>query len=210
MYNEITRYNSPNYTPANSSRAVFGHDRVISGITIHHWGDPALAPKFDSVVDYLCRPNGDTSAHAVVEANKVAWIVDDKDVAWHTGSPLGNASTIGLELNPRASEADYKTSAELIGQLRYIYGDVMLYAHNYWTNTQCPGAWDVYRLDKMSYYYLAQLNHKGPQPFTVTVGRGDTLFSIGKKYNRTVAKIMSDNGIKDPTKLRIGQVLKMN
>lgn len=209
MYNEITKFNSPNYTPASSSVAVFGRPRVITGITIHHWGDPALAPQFDSVVNYLCRPNGNTSAHAVVEANKVAWIVNDSDVAWHAGSAEGNTSTVGIELNPRASEADYKTAAELVGQMRYLYGDVMLYAHNYWQATQCPGAWDIYRLDKMSYYYYNQLKHKGPQAFTVTVGRGDTLFSIGKKYNRTVASIMAQNGIKDPTKLRIGQVLKM-
>lgn len=45
---------------------------------------------------------------------------------------------------------------------------------------------------------------------TYTVKKGDTLSAIAKKYNTTYQKIASDNGIKNPNLIRIGQVLKIN
>ena len=45
---------------------------------------------------------------------------------------------------------------------------------------------------------------------TYKVKKGDTLSAIAKKYNTTYQKIASDNGIKNPNLIRIGQVLKIN
>ena len=44
---------------------------------------------------------------------------------------------------------------------------------------------------------------------TYTVKKGDTLSAIAKKYNTTYQKIASDNGIKDPNIISVGQVLKI-
>ncbi len=44
---------------------------------------------------------------------------------------------------------------------------------------------------------------------TYTVKSGDTLSAIAKKYNTTYQKIASDNGIKNPNIIRVGQVLKI-
>lgn len=44
---------------------------------------------------------------------------------------------------------------------------------------------------------------------THTIKKGDTLYSLARKYKTTVKGLMSVNGIKDPTKLRIGQRLKI-
>ncbi|NCU39015.1 hypothetical protein EOL96_08340, partial [Candidatus Saccharibacteria bacterium] len=142
---------SPNYTPAASTRAAYGMDRVIEGITIHHWGDPNQNPQFDNIVNYLCRANGNTSAHYVCEAGRVACIVAPHDTAWHSGSTWGNARTIGIELNPRASDADYDTAAELVADIRSAYGDVPIYWHSYFVATACPGRWNPERLDQLSY-----------------------------------------------------------
>lgn len=152
-YNYITNYDSPNYTPSASSRAVFGYDRVIEGITIHWWGDPAQNPQFQSIVNYLCRANGNTSAHYVASGTnrQVACIVSPQNVAWHSGSAWGNARTIGIECDPRARDEDYDVVAELIADIRSAYGDVPLYWHSYFTSTSCPGVYDVDRLDKLSY-----------------------------------------------------------
>ncbi len=44
---------------------------------------------------------------------------------------------------------------------------------------------------------------------TYTVKRGDTLYSIARKYNTTVTKIAQTNNIKNVNVIRIGQVLKI-
>lgn len=151
MFREIKHRDSPNITRNRDCAAVFGRPRTITGITIHHWGDPNAGATFDGVVDWLCNPNSAVSAHCVVSAGEVAYLVNGEDVAWHAGSPEGNATTVGFELNPRASAADYNTAAQLIAAYREVHGDIMLYAHNYWTPTQCPGRWDVFKLDALAY-----------------------------------------------------------
>src|SRR5699024_12142686 len=44
---------------------------------------------------------------------------------------------------------------------------------------------------------------------TYTVRAGDTLYSIARRYNTTVAKIAQTNNIKNDNLIRIGQVLKI-
>ena len=145
-YEYITKHDSPNYTPASKVRAVYGMDRKITGITIHHWG--IKGQKFQNVVNFLCRKGGNTSAHEVIESGKVAVIVDHKNAAWHAGNAKGNATTIGLELRPEATEGDYATAAQRIADLREFYGDLPLIPHRAWKATACPGNWDLNRLDR--------------------------------------------------------------
>ena len=51
-------------------------------------------------------------------------------------------------------------------------------------------------------------NGKGKQP-TYTAQSGDNLTKIAKKYNTTVEQIAKWNNIKDPDKIKVGQVLKV-
>lgn len=44
---------------------------------------------------------------------------------------------------------------------------------------------------------------------TYTVKKGDTLASIAKKYKTTVAKLVKDNGIKNPNLIKVGQKIKI-
>jgi hypothetical protein len=155
-YNYQTQYNSPNYTPAASVPSAYGIGaRKIDGITIHWWGDPNANPSFNGIVNYLCRKDGNTSAHYVATGTgrQVACIVAPKDVAWHGGSGWANVHTIGIEMDPRGRPEDFDVAAELIADIRSAYGDVPLYWHSYFKATACPG---VYRdridyLDKLSY-----------------------------------------------------------
>lgn len=145
-YEYITKHDSGNYTPASKVRAVYGMDRKITGITIHHWG--IKGQRFQNIVNFLCRKGGNTSAHEVIESGKVAVIVDHKNAAWHAGNAKGNATTIGLELRPEATDGDYATAAQRIADLREFYGDLPLIPHKAWKNTACPGSWDLARLDR--------------------------------------------------------------
>lgn len=174
-YQYITNRDSPNYTSAAETPRWYGYNRTIEGITIHWWGDPNNNPSFEGIVNYLCRDGGNTSAHYVATGTnrRVACIVAPQDTAWHSGSTYGNAKTIGIECDPRARDEDYDVIAELIADIRSAFGDVPIYSHNMWTATQCPGVYDIERLDKLSYTKVshddwgAVTNANTPPPVTV-------------------------------------------
>ncbi|WP_404465261.1 N-acetylmuramoyl-L-alanine amidase [Micrococcus antarcticus] len=147
-YEYITKHDSPAFTPAAECRKVFGHDRKITSITIHHWGKDGQS--FDGPISWLTRKDANTSAHYIVEAGKVACIVDPDDAAWHAGSAKGNATSIGIECRPEARDGDYETVAELVRTLRATYGDLPLIPHKAWKATTCPGRWDLARLDRLA------------------------------------------------------------
>ncbi|MEJ6544482.1 N-acetylmuramoyl-L-alanine amidase [Brachybacterium paraconglomeratum] len=138
-YTYITKHTSPNQN-ARSSK--------IKSITIHHWG--SRGQKFDNVVSWLCDKRAGTSAHYVVEAGKVACIVDPDRRAWHAGSSKGNHESIGIECRPEATEGDYATVAALVADLRAVYGDLPLKPHRAWTSTACPGVWDLGKIDRLA------------------------------------------------------------
>lgn len=154
-YQYITKYDSPNFTGRASVPSVYGMPRTIKGFTYHWWGDPKSKPTFNGVVSWLSRPNGNSSAHYVVESGRVACIVSPYDAAWHSGNALGNATTIGIEMNPRASAGDYKTVAQFSSQLIDAFGDQLKYKHNDWMATQCPGVYNINKIDKDSYTWVS-------------------------------------------------------
>ena len=153
-YRFLTEYNSPNYTPAAQVAKVFGIARTISGVTDHWWGTWS-GQTFEGIVSWLCRPGGNTSAHEVIDVDRVACIVGFMDAAWHSGNAIGNATTIGREHNPNPAvrQAVMNTSAENLADLRdpNAFGDVLLYGHRDWTPTQCPGDFDLNEIDRLSY-----------------------------------------------------------
>ena len=167
-YEFITQYDSPNYTPGTSVKAVFGHPREINGFTYHWWGDPSNHPTFEGVVSWLCRSGGNTSAHYVVEDGRVACIVSPYDAAWHSGNALGNATTLGIECNPRALDGDYTTIAQFSSQLIDAFGDQLKYKHSDWQATQCPGVYDIGRIDRESYDWISNAEWGDVSPKTST------------------------------------------
>ncbi len=123
--------------------------RVVDSITGHHWG--AFGQNFDEVVGYLTSDNPrQSSAHAVIMAGRATSIVNPDDAAWHAGSAIGNTTSVGLELHPEATDEDYVTAAAYVANLRSLYGNIPLVPHSHWINTECPGAWDLARLDNMA------------------------------------------------------------
>lgn len=107
-------------------------------IVIHHWGIDGQ--KFDNVVRYLCRANGNTSAHYVVEAGRVAEIVSPDNRAWHAGAK-GNPRGVGIECRPEMSAGDLETVAQLIAHLWKRYGYMRVYQHKDFMSTSCAGRW---------------------------------------------------------------------
>lgn len=131
---------SPNYTPRAQVASVFGQARVIKSITVHQWDDVAKKPTFEGTRSWFAqRRENPTSAHYVVEDGRWAEMVDPLDAAWHAGNPVGNATSIGIEMNPRCTAGDVAALVLLIVELEKRFGSLTIYPHNYWTNTACPG-----------------------------------------------------------------------
>ena len=141
-YTYITKYTSPNQNARNSK---------ITGITCHWWARPT-GQNPEGIVSWLCDKRAGTSAHYVVSENTVWCIVDPDRRAWHAGNSRANHDQIGIELDPNMSRraATEKTAAALIADLRAVYGNLPLSPHKRWTSTQCPGNWDLGRLDRLA------------------------------------------------------------
>lgn len=114
-----------------------GRSAPVSHITVHHWG--SFGQDHDGVVNYLCRLNGDTSAHYVVSDGRVTQLVSDLDTAWHAYT--GNAGGIGVECRPELSWGDFVSVARLVAAIRGQHGYLPLTGHRDWSATECPGLW---------------------------------------------------------------------
>lgn len=112
-------------------------------------------PSFDTVINLFVSGSRKTSAHYVAEAGRVACLVAPGDRAWACGDGInvgsgGNDKSISIECNWRQSDGDYDTIAQLIADLRKTYGDLPLKSHCTWTSTDCPGTYDLARLDRLA------------------------------------------------------------
>lgn len=165
-YTTLTQHNSPNYTPNAQVRSIYGMNRSISGITIHWWGDPNTNPSFEGVISWLCQSRAQAGCHPVVTGTgkRAAWLVNAEDAAWHAGNATGNATTIGIEADPRCRNEDYDTLAEVVADLWIAYGKLPLYPHKHWKSTACPGNYDLNRIKREAEAWYTKKTNPTPEP----------------------------------------------
>lgn len=197
-YQELTQYNSPNYTPAAQVPSVYGMARIITGVTYHWWGDPAQRPVFENIISWLCRANGNSSANTVGEAGRVAWIIDAVNASWHAGNARGNATTVGYECNPRLSDGDYQTMGEFHYDMEKAYGRRLeIFVHFNWSNTACSP------INKARIRAIADSFHNGTAtPKTATADE------VKQAYRDILERDADAGGIKTYTTngMTVGQV----
>lgn len=168
----------------------------FTGVTIHHWGNDGQ--RFDDVANYLCHSGGNTSAHTVLQADRVAALVSPDNAAWHAGAAVCNATTIGIECRPESTDADAETLCQYIAYLEGIYRSLNVYVHQDWYRTACPGRYfakqdaimaqvNKIRSGASSVSYAASVTESTPatssvvQPFWI-VEAGDTWEGIAGYY----------------------------
>lgn len=138
-----TRLETGRTSPNQNSRP--GKPRFI---VIHHWG--SRGQSFAAVVNWLCNPAADVSAHYVAGAGRRSRIVALHKRAWHAGSDYGNDYGVGIECRPEATDDDYRLVAECIADVWEEYGKLPLRPHRSFVPTACPGVWDLDRLVRMA------------------------------------------------------------
>ena len=122
---------SPN---ANTDRK--GHS--IKHVTVHWWGVPS-GQSFDGIVNWLCDPKAQVSAHYVISATRVAQIVHEDHRSWANGNGTANSESITIECDPNDVLGTIPVLAALIRDIRSRHGDLPIYPHQHWTPTECPG-----------------------------------------------------------------------
>lgn len=156
MYTFITQYNSPNYTTAGDAKSVWGRPRTIEAIAGHWWDDPLNKPSFEGVINTLCNPQRQASAHFVLTGTgrRVACLVNLEDASWATNS--ANPYTISIEADPRCRDEDYDVYGELVAELWATYGEIKLIRHSDVIATRCPGNYDLNRVQAIARTKLAR------------------------------------------------------
>lgn len=117
-------------------------------IVWHHWG--ARGQAFTSVLSWLTQRRSRVSAHYVTEAGRTERIVSEDRRAWHAGSDYGNDYGIGVEARPEARAGDYEQAAALVADIWARWGRLPIRPHSDFTETECPGVWDLERLERMA------------------------------------------------------------
>lgn len=152
-----TSIDSPNYTVDGAGP---------SSITIHWWGSPSLHRSGVGlgVARYLSTRAARASAHYVAtvqttdRAKIVYQLIADADNAWHSGSTVGNATSLGIEMMPYDNQtpgwqidALLELAAELVASLWHRWPNLRnkpLHGHQYWVRTACPGSYQL-QLDRI-------------------------------------------------------------
>lgn len=171
-YNLITHHNAAAFTIGRE-----GHS--IRFIIIHHWDDPARAPRFEGVLAWFKNPAAGTSAHYVVEAGRVACMVAESDTAYHAGNWTMNLESIGIECNPRCSTEDLATVKELVADLLTRYPGAQIIGHQDVIATGCPGRY---------YAHLDYLRGARPAPASASPARLSEDGIIGSATIRALQK----------------------
>ena len=189
-YTYITKYTSPNQNARNSK---------ITGITCHWWARPT-GQNPEGIVSWLCDKRAGTSAHYVVSEGTVWCIVDPDRRAWHAGNSKANHTQIGIELDPNMSRraATEKTAAALIADLRAVYGNLPLSPHKRWTSTECPGNWDLGRLDRLARGAKPSVPSGGtsaPKPSKPAVTKDGKLVEDGRWGTATTKALQKALGV---------------
>lgn len=210
-----TTYNSQNFTPENLVPQVFLRPRTIDSLTIHWWG--AFNQSHSGVSGYLSRPMGNTSAHETISAGLVDVLIAHANAAWHSGNPIGNATSVGLELRPEGTKGDYDTAAERIYDIRKMHGkDLPLIPHRNWQATACPGNYNLAELDRISRAFTApnvplppsKPSQEVPPGRYWIVDPGDTLSVIAGFYGIGIDQILMLNPqITNPNVISVGQFI---
>ena len=150
---------SPNYTPASQTQAVFGRPPSRNIGAGHWWDDPTRFPSFNGVVATLLNPARQASALDVIGDEVVQPMVRKADTSWCTGN--ANAFTYSAEVDPQIiyrwraggdkakANRIFETAAERIADV--AMHDKSWHPHKYWNaSTACnPIEWaDVLRRAK--------------------------------------------------------------
>lgn len=167
-------------------------------IAIHHWGSDGQ--KYDNVVNWLVADgngNNNSSAHEVIDGDRVGVLAGYDDGTWNSGTTDGNLNNYAFELRPEADELTIRTAAARIKAVRDHAGkDLPLKPHRSYVSTECPGRYmDLLgvldRLAKGEKVEIKAGHYDAPSP----VQTGGPLTEDGRWGRATSEEVQSRLGV---------------
>lgn len=134
--------------PLPSGNWMTGRNGLAIDKIVIHW----MAGTFTSA-DARFRGPDRVSAHYGIkqDGSVFCWVRPDH-TAFHAGDWQTNLTSIGIEHecgpNTPPSEAMYAASGKLVRDLRTLYGPLSLVPHRDVVATQCPGTFDLARIEE--------------------------------------------------------------
>lgn len=212
---------SPNYTPMSNKK-----NEVI---VIHHMAGKLTVEQCGNVFAPASRK---ASSNYGVDGNgRIGLYVEEKNRSWATSSRAIDSRAITIEVANSVAGGNWPVSDKAMTSLINLCVDICkrnviprlnytgdksgnLQMHKWYAATGCPGAYLESKFPYIANEVNKRLNGNTTPSLpessgTYTVQKGDTLSSIARKYGTTYQKLAELNGIQDPSKIYVGQVLKV-
>lgn len=215
---------SPNYTPMSNKK-----NEVI---VIHHMAGKLTVEQCGNVFAPASRK---ASSNYGVDGNgRIGLYVEEKNRSWATSSKACDSKAITIEVANSVVGGNWAVSNKALSSLINLCVDICkrngikqlnytgdkrgnLHMHRWYAATGCPGEYLGSKFPYIAREVNKRLNGNItpstpslPETSSIyTVKSGDTLSSIARKYNTTYQKLAEINGIQDPSKIYVGQVLKV-
>lgn len=212
---------SPNYTPMSNKK-----NEVI---VIHHMAGKLTVEQCGNVFAPASRK---ASSNYGVDGNgRIGLYVEEKNRSWATSSRAIDSRAITIEVANSVAGGNWPVSDKAMTSLINLCVDICkrngiprlnytgdksgnLQMHKWYAATGCPGAYLESKFPYIANEVNKRLNGNTTPSLpessgTYTVQKGDTLSSIARKYGTTYQKLAELNGIQDPSKIYVGQVLKI-
>lgn len=212
---------SPNFTPMSNKKNEI--------IVIHHMAGKLSVEQCGAVFAPTSRKA--SSNYGVDGDGRIGLYVEEKNRSWATSSKACDSKAITIEVANSVVGGNWPVSDKAMTSLINLCVDICkrngiprlnytgdksgnLQMHKWYAATGCPGAYLESKFPYIANEVNKRLNGNTTPSLpessgTYTVQKGDTLSSIARKYNTTYQKLAELNGIKDPSKIYVGQVLKV-
>lgn len=212
---------SPNYTPmSNKKNEVIVIHHMAGKLTVEQCGNVFAPSSRKASSNYGIDGNG-----------RIGLYVEEKNRSWATSSKAIDSRAITIEVANSVAGGNWPVSDKAMASLINLCVDVCkrngikklnytgdksgnLQMHRWYAPTGCPGEYLASKFPYIANEVNKRLNGNTTPSLpeasgTYTVQKGDTLSSIARKYGTTYQKLAELNGIQDPSKIYVGQVLKV-
>lgn len=212
---------SPNYTAmSNKKNEVIVIHHMAGKLTVEQCGNVFAPSSRKASSNYGIDGNG-----------RIGLYVEEKNRSWATSSKAIDSRAITIEVANSVAGGNWPVSDKAMASLINLCVDICkrngikklnytgdkngnLQMHKWYAATGCPGAYLESKFPYIANEVNKRLNGSTTPSLpeasgTYTVQKGDTLSSIARKYGTTYQKLAELNGIQDPSKIYVGQVLKV-
>lgn len=189
-------------------------------ITVHNTANTQKGANAASHARYAKNPGTPTSWHFTVDEKEIYQHLPLNENGWHAGDGnrgTGNRKSIGIEICEN-SDGDFEKAVAnaqwLIKKLMKEQGISLanVVPHQHWSGKYCPrkllDRWDSFKAGISGASSTPSKTVTKPGA-TYTVKKGDTLSEIAQEIGVSMANLQKWNNIKDPNKIKVGQVLKL-